>query len=81
MAGIGSIAVMGTGIIKLKWIYKHHKKSNKIARFGKEYINNQYKAKITDIKNFGDKTLQAVQNMSELITRNKDDLKYLSLSS
>ncbi|WP_104746646.1 hypothetical protein [Helicobacter bilis] len=58
MAGIGSIAAMGAGI----------------ANFGKGYINNQHKAKVTGIKNFGGRSLQAVQNMSELITGNKDDL-------
>ena len=58
MAGIGSIAAMGAGI----------------ANFGKGYINNQHKAKATGIKNFGGRSLQAVQNMSELITGNKDDL-------
>lgn len=58
MAGIGSIAAMGAGI----------------ANFGKGYINNQHKAKVTGIKNFGGRSLQAVQNISELITGNKDDL-------
>lgn len=58
MAGIGSIAAMGAGI----------------ANFGKSYINNQHKAKATGIKNFGGRSLQAVQNMSESITGNKDDL-------
>lgn len=58
MAGIGSIAAMGAGI----------------ANFGKGYINNQHKAKATGIKNFGGRSLQAIQNMSELITGNKDDL-------
>ena len=58
MAGIGSVAAMGAGI----------------ANFGKGYINNQHKAKVTGIKNFGGRSLQAVQNMSELITGNKDDL-------
>lgn len=58
MAGIGSIAAMGAGI----------------ANFGKGYINNQHKAKVTGIKNFGGRSLQAIQNMSELITGNKDDL-------
>ena len=58
IAGIGSIAAMGAGI----------------ANFGKGYINNQHKAKTTGIKNFGGRSLQAMQNMSELITGNKDDL-------
>ena len=58
MAGIGAIAAMGAGI----------------ANFGKGYINNQHKAKVTGIKNFGGRSLQAIQNMSELITGNKDDL-------
>ena len=58
MAGIGAIAAMGAGI----------------ANFGKGYINNQHKAKVTGIKNFGGRSIQAIQNMSELITGNKDDL-------
>ena len=58
MAGIGSIAAMGASI----------------ANFGKGYINNQHKAKVTGIKNFGGRSIQAIQNMSELITGNKDDL-------
>lgn len=58
MAGIGSIGAIGAGI----------------ANFGKGYINNQHKAKATGIKNFGGRSLQAVQNMSELITGNKDVL-------
>ena len=58
MAGIGSIGGIGAGI----------------ANFGKGYINNQHKAKATGIKNFGGRSLQAVQNMSESVTGNKDDL-------
>ena len=62
MAAAASVGGMGAGI----------------ANFGKGYINNQHKAKVTGIKNFGGRSIQAIQNMSELITGNKDDL-YLSL--
>lgn len=58
MASMASVVAMGAGI----------------ANFGKGYINNQHKAKATGIKNFGGRSLQAVQNMGELITGNKDDL-------
>ena len=58
MAATASVAAMGAGI----------------ANFGKGYINNQHKAKATGIKNFGGRSIQAIQNMSELITGNKDDL-------
>ena len=58
MAATASVATMGAGI----------------ANFGKGYINNQHKAKATGIKNFGGRSIQAIQNMSELIIGNKDDL-------
>ncbi|MDY5821495.1 MAG: hypothetical protein SPJ83_01665 [Helicobacter sp.] len=58
MAAAASVGGMGAGI----------------ANFGKGYINNQHKAKVTGIKNFGGRSIQAIQNMSELITGNKDDL-------
>lgn len=58
MAAAASVGGMGAGI----------------ANFGKGYINNQHKAKATGIKNFGGRSIQAIQNMSELITGNKDDL-------
>ena len=58
MAATASVGAMGAGI----------------ANFGKGYINNQHKAKATGIKNFGGRSIQAIQNMSELITGNKDDL-------
>ncbi|TLE06404.1 hypothetical protein [Helicobacter bilis] len=58
MAGLASAGGIGAGI----------------ANFGKGYISNQHKAKATGIKNFGGRSLQAVQNMSESITGNKDDL-------
>ena len=58
MAATASVGAMGAGI----------------ANFGKGYINNQHKAKVTGIKNFGGRSIQAIQNMGELITGNKDDL-------